>query len=268
MTYEIISSAKNIKRGEFGVIYGLEGCGKTTLTSFFNNSIYIQTKECGLREIDAPCYPATADFSDLMGQLRDVFKRRTAKDDNDFNFNNLIIDTGSSIEQMIYADVFATEKLSDGSHADALEQYGWNRGYELVQKRWMKVVSACKAIADTGMNVVMIFHASVQKFKTPLGQEYNYYNIDITHREGVSSRDFVTRNAEFVLFINIETVSVKKKIGATTKEVAASNSVTPDHIIYCEKRSGFNAKNRHSLDFKYDYTLNNPPVDMIEKIGL
>ena len=194
----------------------------------------------GLSKINQYTLPPTDDFDDFMSQLDfcggvvGSCRRKT-----------VVIDTASSVNIMI------GENVTKAAGKDTFADMGFNTGWEKSLFQWRKVIEKCVNIQMLGGNVLFVGHSNISKHKTPEGDDYGKTQPDLFHREGVSSRDLLVNQCNFVFYMKTQMITVKKGKGVMSKTVAATDSIEPDRILYTDERSGFVAKNRYTMDSQY-----------------
>ncbi|MDP0498708.1 MAG: ATP-binding protein [Verrucomicrobiota bacterium JB022] len=212
-----------LKEPERVVIYGPEGCGKTTLASQFPRPVFIDT-EGSTRHIDVPRFrPKTWD--DLMAgiwQIRGMPQ-----------FQSVIVDTVDWAERLL------TEHVCKKANKDGIEDFGYGKGYVIVAEEWRKFLLNLDLLRDEGLNVVLVAHSEIKKFEQPdQSGAYDRWKLKLSKNVEPLTKEW----CDMLLFINYYT-SVQQDKG-TNKAKAKGGK---ERVIYSEHAASWDAKNRHSL---------------------
>ena len=110
------------------MIYGQEGCGKSTWSAAAPNAIFIQTED-GLGEIDCRKFPLAQSFGEILSSL-------TALRDEEHDFQTVVIDSVDWLERLVFDEVCREFGVRSIEKADG----GYGRGYVHALTHWRKVV--------------------------------------------------------------------------------------------------------------------------------
>lgn len=221
------------------VLYGTEGCGKTSFGAQMPNPVFIQTKgETGLETLidagrlpDVPHFPECQSFPELIATIGTLTT-------SEHDFKTLIIDTLNGAEALCHERVKDREFEGDARKFDA-----YKSGYEVSLGTWRELLNALDVVRATKrMTVVALAHAKISPFKNPLGEDFDRY----TPAMHPKTWELSSRWADAVLFVNFDQ-HVKEERGKRAKGVGGQG-----RTMYCERTAAFDAKNRHGLPEEID----------------
>lgn len=208
------------------VVFGVQGCGKTTLAAGAPNPILVQTED-GAEGIGIPRLPLCDSFETFMDQI-------TAIRDDDHGYATLIVDSLDWLERLVWDYTCRQHGWNSITDAD----YG--RGYAAATENWRIVVSILQAIRDQrGMAVVMLAHSQIKRFESPETAGYDRYTIDL--HKGASA--LIQEMADGVFFLNWKTVITEEKTGFSKVAKAKGNG---QRVLLTQERPSAVAKNRFS----------------------
>jgi hypothetical protein len=146
------------------LIYGNEGCGKSTWGAAAPKPIFIQTED-GLGEIDCAKFPLARSFSEVQSAL-------TALRDEPHDFQTVVLDSADWLERLIWDQVCAEFGVRNIEKADG----GFGKGYVHALTHWRKVVSLLDELRNKrGMITIIIAHSKVERFEDPENAAYDRY---------------------------------------------------------------------------------------------
>jgi hypothetical protein len=146
------------------MIYGQEGCGKSTWCAAAPNAIFIQTED-GLGEIDCRKFPLAQSFGEILSSL-------TALRDEEHDFQTVAIDSADWLERLIFDEVCREFGVRNIEKADG----GYGRGYTHALTHWRKVIHLLNEIREKRhMMIILVAHAKVERFEDPENAAYDRY---------------------------------------------------------------------------------------------
>lgn len=231
-----LSSLKSTKkqaqeRAPIITIYGVDGVGKTTLASEFPSPVYIPTSgERAPSDIDLPT-PGTVesleDLYDIVGELLN----------GEHEFKTVIIDSLDGLEPLIHkvtcARIGAT--AIDDSSSGSTAAYG--RGYREADVEWTEFTDAMDALAQAGINVVLLAHPGIVTFNSPVSDPYSRYEVKL-HKRGAA---LIREKSDLVGFVNYRVTLVKAD---PSNKKSTHHAEGKERYIHLAENAGFVAKSR------------------------
>lgn len=216
------------------VIYGVDGIGKTTLASEFENAVYLHTRGEKLPS-DVTHIPRSPikNYPDLKADLIDLLE-----DDHDFKW--VIIDALDGVEPLVWDETCYENDKKD------IEAFGYGRGYVAADEFWGDILDLLVEMKEAGIGVIILAHPSIERFDSPITEPYNRYTIKIHKRANALIREA----ADIVAFMN-HRVNVKEVEINRNKKV--SHAEGKARMIYLTGTPAFDAKNRYSMPDQIEY---------------
>ena len=209
------------------MIYGSEGVGKSTFASLAPNPVFVQTED-GLSEIDTSKFPLARTFDDVVMQLQAVR-------DEQHEYGTLVIDSVDWRERLVWDRVCADYGVKSIEKADG----GYGKGYVHALTYWRQIVSILNDIrSKRGMAVILIAHASVERFEDPEHAAYDRYTPRI-HKKACS---LICEWVDAVLF-----ASRRLRVDSTTGKAAPVGADGGERILRTNGSPACIAKNRFGL---------------------
>lgn len=144
------------------LIYGYEGCGKSTWAANAPQPIFVQTED-GLNQIDCHKFPLAKNFNEVMAEL-------IAVRDEEHDYQTLVIDSLSGLEPLIWAEVCREYGVRNIEKADG----GFARGYTHALTHWTKFRDTLDEISSKrNMMIILIAHVGTQEVKDPETATYD-----------------------------------------------------------------------------------------------
>lgn len=216
------------------LIYGSQGCGKSTFGSLAPNPVFIQTED-GLDAIDVPAYPLCATFTDVLNNLGELAEE-------DHGYQTVVIDSVDWLERLIHAQICQERNVK------ALDDIPYGRGYSMAIDVWRQYIDCLNYLRDQkNMIIIQIAHAEIKRFENPETDAYDRYNIKM-HKLASA---LLLEHSDIVLFAN-QVVHVKKSQEGFSERKRATGS--GERMLYTEERPAFIAKNRYSLPPEIPFT--------------
>lgn len=212
------------------------GAGKTTLASLFPSPIFIQCDDNAesafqtLPENERPDFFPKIPMANVKRQIRPseiIIQQLSWLGTNDHQYKTVVIDTVTSMNQLLEGEVLAYDTTGAETIADCAG--GFHKGYKLVAGMHSKIRSICEKLRAKGMAVVFLAHTSENKVKArPDAPECTVYGLDM-YKE---SRPYYVNHSDAVLYIKeIEIVKgyEENKKGQVTKQGKVQK--TGDRVI-------------------------------------
>lgn len=224
-------------------IYGTHGIGKSTLASQFPNPIFISTED-GIDSLDVTSFPRAKHINDVVDSIKTLLKE-------EHEFKTVVLDSVDwLIEPLIVEDV---EKSHDA------KELAYGKGQMLVAESFREILQGLDALRrKRDMNVVLLAHANVVKFESPMTEPYDRYQPKIPNRCNALLQEWVD-----VLGFAAFKVVIKKSEAGFNKEVARGVT-TGERLFHLVENPAFVAKNRYScpdnIELTYDDVIKHIPV--------
>ena len=225
-------------------ICGDAGTGKTRLAATFPNPIFIRGED-GLQSVpktERPdAFPVLKSADELFAQMMALIK-------DPHDYQTLVIDSVSAIEQLFIADVLAR----DGK-AKSLNQAlgGYGAGRSAVASMHQRLRKAAQALSDRrGMAIVFIAHADIEKMTLPDSDDYSRYSLRLMG----ASLPYYVDDVDMVAFIRLVT-AVRGDEGERKRAVS-----TGDREIICHAAASCVSKNRYGISEPIDVPEGENPL--------
>lgn len=218
------------------VLYGTDGIGKSTFASKAPYPLFIDTEEStkylDVRRVE----PAPKNWMELANYVMEVANSSAEL------CKTLVIDTADWAERM------CIQHVCDKHQKNGIEDWGYGKGYTYVYEEFGKLLNALTAIANNGINVLLIAHAVLKKFEQPdENGSYDRYTLKLNDSPKTSIANMVREWADIVLFANYKTrvVEVDGKMKAQGGQ----------RVMYTTHTPAWDAKNRFGLpdELPFDY---------------
>jgi hypothetical protein len=237
----------------FGVLYGVEGIGKTTFGAQMPDVIFLGPETSN--KFDVARFPAPTSWADACDQVKELI---TA----DHSYKSLCVDSIDHLENILIADVCKEQDV------DAIEKsfgdFGkWVGGVTKKHQEFINLLLQLRA--KRKMNIVLLGHFQVKKFDDPATHvPYDRYQMKLSHDKVAA---LYRESVDFVFFANFK-VAVKTADAKAKKGKGVGGEA---RVIYTEKRASHDAKNRFSLppEMPFDYSavvtrINATEVDQLK----
>jgi hypothetical protein len=221
------------------VLYGVDGIGKTSLAAEWPSPLYLPTE--GERP-PSDVEMATPGVIESFDDIRNVFVELL---ETEHEFKTVIIDSLDGLEHLVWSATAARLGVS------SIEEPGYGKGYVEADVEWRDFLGGVSALAQAGINVVMLAHPEIVRFDSPTTDPYSRYTPKL-HKRGNA---LVREQADIVAFMNYR-VSLKEKEVAPKKMVAHAEG-GKERQIHLVEGAGFVAKNRFSMPDSIVYKKGN-----------
>lgn len=210
-------------------IYGGGGLGKSTFASRFPNPLFI-SYEAGTNDLEVNRTPLVTDSGLALGVLNELAH------DSEHGFRTVVIDSADAAETLFRREVIrAGVKDSFGKRDVA------------VSEKFEELLRTLSAVKASGLEVVVIAHAGLQRIENPDGTSWDCYGPKLSKRNGPSLVEF----SDEVLFVRRRVFQRKveedfgreRKIAKNAGGVEAITQAEPGHI----------AKSRLELPERFDF---------------
>ena len=205
-------------------IYGTHGIGKSTLASQFPSPIFISTED-GIDSLDVTSFPKANHVSDVVENIKTLIKE-------EHDFQTAVLDTVDwLVEPLIVDDIEAIHEAKD---------LAYGKGAMLVAESFREILQGLDALRrKRGMNIVIIAHASIVKFDSPMTESYDRYQPKLPNRCNALLQEWVD-----VLGFAAFKVNVKKEDAGFNKKIT-KGTTTGERLFHLVENPAFLAKNRY-----------------------
>ena len=228
--------------GVVGVIYGPEGIGKTSLAAALDKPLFFDAEK-GAHGIKVARIDEELSFVSLMTVMQELIRDHQG-------YKTFVLDTADAVEVKMLADLCAEKKI------ESIEDIPYGKGYTMHAERFAQLLEKCRAVAESGMNVVIVAHAEIRKFELPDERgSYDRWTLKLSKQTAPKLKEC----ADFIVFINYKTniVAADKKAGETKSHATGGR-----RWCYTSHTTAFDAKCRCFLDMPEDCALD----EMVKKL--
>lgn len=224
-------------------IYGGHGIGKSTLASRFPAPIFISTED-GLASLDVTSFPRAESLDDIANNIRSLIKE-------DHAFKTVVVDS---------IDWLVTPLITDdvnAKHDEKAQAYG--KGQMLVAEAFREILGGLDVLRKKrNMNVVLIAHAAVVKFESPLTEPYDQYRPKLPNR----CNDLLMEWVDVLAFAGFRVLVKKDQTGFGNTN--ARGITTGERLLHLVENPAYHAKNRYAcpdtMPMAYEQVVASIPV--------
>jgi AAA domain len=206
-------------------IYGPEGIGKTTMGSEATKPVFMGVEDgFGLLAVDRI----------QVTNWLEAFEFIKALYEEQHDYRTLVIDTIDWLERFCHAYIRQVygEKF--------FVEYG--KGTTKASELFEELTRALDTLREKkGMAIVILAHSKVKRFDAPDVVPYERYMLDLHEKAASVIREW----SDVLAFYTMKTFTKTTEVGFN-KEVVRGIS-TGEHVLYCEDRPAYSAKNRYNL---------------------
>jgi len=207
------------------VFYGGHGIGKSTLGSLFPKPIFISTED-GLDAINCVSFPLCESIDEVADHIRNLIK-------NEHGFLTCVIDTVDwLVDPLITRDI-------ESKHDDKELAYG--KGQVMVAESFREILNGLDILRrKKNMNIVILSHAEVTRFNSPLTDPYDRFIPKLSKRANAIMQEW----CDVLGYIGYRVVVKKAESGFGNK--VSRGVSTGERFIHFQENPGYVAKSRYN----------------------
>lgn len=205
------------------VIYGTEGIGKSTLAVSFPRPLVLDTEE-GTKHLDC-ARVSCDDWRTLTLAVAEL-----AVDAQ--GFQTVVIDSADWAEKLLI------ESMLKASGKKSIEDYGFGKGYTMLQEHVSRFLSSCDKLVAAGLNVVFVAHSKVVRTSPPdMSDGFDRYELKLTKQVSPLIKEW----CDLLLFCNYKIKLVEGTDGRTKATGGR------ERVMFSQRTAAWDAKNRYHL---------------------
>lgn len=221
----------NVTRGKVDrpprvVIFGPEGCGKTTWAAKAPNPVFLCAED-GTSQMDVARLPEPRCWDDVLAAVHELTVE-------EHDFQTLVIDSLDWLEPLCWDFICQRDGKAH------IEDYGFMKGQKVIAPNEWRILLArledmCR---KKRMGVILVAHSLVRTFKSPDSEDFGRYEMAMEQ----TAAGMMKQWADATLFARFETFADKDK---KTKRVRGIS--TGARVMHTNRTAAFDAKNRFDL---------------------
>ena len=227
----ILVSRGKITRARKGIIYGVEGIGKTTFAAKLPSPVIIDT-ERGTDDLDVPRIKVSTP-EEWENAVTSLLKQP-------HEFKTVVVDTLDWLEKIL------ATKVCKAHNKESIEDFGYGKGFTILREEFDKLLFRLDQFIEKGISVVFIAHSQVKRIQPPEATDgYDRYQLKLDQRNAEKAKEW----ADFVLFVNWLTNVKENAVGKTTATGGRERRI---HTVHT---AAYDAKNRVGLGEKLPFEI-------------
>ena len=205
------------------VVYGTEGIGKSTLAVNFPKPLVLDTEE-GTKHLD--CARVSCD------EWRTLTLAVTELAVDAQGFETVVIDSADWAEKLLI------ESMLKGSGKKSIEDYGFGKGYTMLQEHVSRFLASCDKLVAAGLNVVFVAHSKVVRTSPPdMSDGFDRYELKLTKQVSPLLKEW----CDLLIFCNYKIKLVEGSDGRTKATGGR------ERVMFSCRTAAWDAKNRYHL---------------------
>jgi hypothetical protein len=217
------------------VVYGPGGIGKTTFGASMPASLIVDYDKGAGEVRGVQKHPGRSTWDASLALFREIAA-------SPGGIRSLVVDTADVLEDQAEAAVCADlgcKSISDPK---------WGVGYEHLETKWRIMLAELDQIRAKGIIICILAHTATKTTHDPTVGEYEEYVSQLGKKTWAATY----RWADFVGFVNFEL----GRAGDPGKDPTYRPLVTGNRVLYTQRGSGFQAKNRYRLEPRMTFSWN------------
>lgn len=206
-----------------GVIYGVEGIGKTTLCSRFPKPLFLDTED-GSAHLDVDRVPCRT-LAALEGAMHSLCRDAEG-------YQTVVIDSADWAERMAQEQLLATHSKR------SVEEFGFGKGYVMLAEQVARLIGVADQLVARGLNVIWVAHAKVVRVSPPDQTDgFDRYELKLHKQVAPLFKEW----CDILVFLNYRTILTEGEDGRTKGRGGK------ERIMHCQRSAAWDAKNRFDL---------------------
>jgi hypothetical protein len=206
-----------------GVIYGVEGIGKTTLCSRFPKPLFLDTED-GSAHLDVDRVPCRT-LAALEGAMHSLYRDAEG-------YQTVVIDSADWAERMAQEQLLATHNKR------SVEEFGFGKGYVMLAEQVARLIGVADQLVARGLNVIWVAHAKVVRVSPPDQTDgFDRYELKMHKQVAPLFKEW----CDLLLFLNYRTVIAEGDDGRSKGRGGK------ERIMHCQRSAAWDAKNRFDM---------------------
>jgi hypothetical protein len=208
-------------------LYGDGGLGKSTFFAESPAAIFLDTQDGTTKIPGAKRFPRTPEtWEDVLEAIDELIEKT-------YPYKTFVIDILDDVERLIWSHICKRDGKAN------IEGYGFNKGPTIALVEWRILLSKLERLRrEKGMNIGIVGHMAVCKFKNPEAEDYGMFGPAIDGKASGIVRGW----CDTVLFARLETFA---QTNADTKRTRGFS--TGVRLLHTTGTAAYYAKNRYNL---------------------
>lgn len=247
MTLQDLLSKPSKNRPLIMTFMGSGGVGKTTLSSCFDDVVYIRIEDgsMSLQGKNVALLPIIKNSKDIFNQIEMLATQ-------EHNFKTLVLDSVTQLNTLIESEILASDP-----RAKSINQVlgGYGAGHNAVSEIHRKIRDWCGILSEEkNMNIIFIAHMDLETIELPDAEMFMRYSLRMNKKSIAHYSD----NVDIVGHLKLKTFTT----GTSDKKKAISDGT---RILTCYATANSISKNRLGIteDLIID-GISNPFIDYLK----
>jgi hypothetical protein len=238
---DLLSGSDDNPRPRKVVIYGTHGIGKSTFAAQcpYGPVVFLPTED-GYQDLRPKVKVLTFNKKKVLeteSELNNAINLLLSNSST-HGFGTVVLDSAEAAAKLFEAKIVED---ANNSKIKTIADIGFGKGQAAAAGKFDFLLSGLDALSDSGLFVIVIAHADVERFNDPAGDPYDRYTLRLDKRVSPRLQEW----ADEVLFANYKTYTRTVEEGFGKKTVKATG--TGERVLYTTERPPHDAKNRLRL---------------------
>lgn len=223
------------------VIYGPEGCGKTTYGASAPKPIFLPT-ENGIDAQSVDAFPLLRSWKEMEDAI-------TVLANESHDYETVVLDSIDWAENLMLNQVAADYGLP--AFDSNAKELAYGRGTRAAADYMLRLLDGLDYLRDTkNMGIIVIAHAAVKRFDDPANDAYDTYDLKLNKELGAKLAEW----CDLIGFANFKVSVKEEKVGINGKKKRGLGS--GERVLYTQARPAWKAKSRWAIpeQLPFDYS--------------